>query len=125
MAAEAGGRNALQQLLQDWLDAEPGRTLGDLAAKAGVHRNTFYAMAKRDQPKDMPDEETMRAMARAMELPYRQVVFAAVAATYHVERIDIDGSPNMRAIVAHLEEKPDEVQKHVLRIVKTWDENGS
>lgn len=96
--------NALQRLIQDWVDAEPGRSVRVLARRANMSHNTIYALLNRADPVGLPQKKTLEDLARGLGLPYSQVREAAVeAAGYRVEALDSD-SQEVAAWVALLGE---------------------
>ena len=83
--------NALQALIQEWVDAEPGRSNRALAKKAGLPSTTIDAIRARDEPKSLPREDTLRALATGLGKPFQVVKNAAVEAIgYRVAEVGAD-----------------------------------
>lgn len=101
--------NALQELIQGWLDADPEHSVGVLAHRGKIPRNTVYALLGRDEPKSLPRTDTLEGLSKGMGIPLRQVREAAIDAVggYHVEELDPD-SQEIQAWVALLDELPQE-----------------
>ena len=98
--------NALQQLIQDWIDAEPGRSIGVLATRGKMPRNTLYAIMDRSAPASMPRETTLRKLAAGLGEPLEKVKRAAeTAAGYGISEMDPE-SQEIQAWVAMLGELP-------------------
>lgn len=96
--------NALSQLIQDWLDADPSHSVGVLAKRGDISRNTVYAILNRTEPAGLPRRDTLRALAKGMGVPMRTLEEAAAqAAGYRVEALDSD-SQEVAAWVALLGE---------------------
>lgn len=96
--------NALQRLIQDWLDAEPGRSIRGLASLSGISSpSTLHALMNRTEPASLPRKTTLRKLARGLGLPLHAVdAAAAAAAGFHVEPVDAD-SAEMQGWVALLD----------------------
>lgn len=99
--------NALQRCIQDWLDADPANTVGLLAHRSGLSRNTIYAIKDRDDPAGMPRKATLRKLAKGMGVPLGTLEdAAATAAGYRIEAMDPE-TQETQAWLALLEELPE------------------
>lgn len=112
--------NPLQQLIQDWLDADPTHSVGVLARRGDFpSRNTIYAILNRDAPATVPRDETLKRLARGLGVPLHTVRTAAAdAAGYRVESVDL--SPDMQTWVALLDELPEERRADLLEIGRVY-----
>ena len=110
--------NALRQLVQDWIDAEPGRSIGVLAQRAGMSRNTIYAAIKDDA--GMPRKATREKLARGLGIPVRAVEDAAAQAFgYRVQQLDGD-SQEVQAWIALLGELPEARREELWEIGRLY-----
>lgn len=100
--------NALQELIQSWVDAEDGRSVRSLAKLSALPASTVAAMRNREDPAAMPRQESLRRLARGLGLPYQTVADAAAkAAGLRVEELNPD-QQKYRAWVALLDDLPPE-----------------
>lgn len=114
MLGDSGRVNALHTLVQEWMDTDPGHTIGVLAQRAGMHRNTIYAAIK--DGAGVPRKATMEKLARGLGVPVQKVKDAAYqAAGFRVEAIDNPESPEIRGWLALLDELPPERRQEL------WD----
>lgn len=112
--------NALQQLIQDWIDAEPGRSVGVLATRAKMPRNTIYAILDRAAPAGMPRDVTLEKLARGMGVPLSMVKEAAAsAAGYRVNELDPE-SQEIQAWLAMLGELPPQRRSELWEIGRLY-----
>lgn len=110
--------NALHKLVQDWLDADPGHSIGVLAQRAGMHRNTIYAAIK--DGAGMPRKATLEKLAKGLGVPLRTVRDAAAeAAGYRVEALDPD-SQEIQAFIALLGELPEQRRRELWEIGRMY-----
>lgn len=110
--------NALHNLVQEWMDADPGHTIGVLAQRAGMHRNTIYAAIK--DGAGVPRKATMEKLARGLGVPVQKVKDAAYeAAGFRVEAIEgLD--PEMRGWIAMLGELPPERRRDLADLANVY-----
>lgn len=92
--------NALQELIQTWLDADEAHSVALLAHRGGLSRNTIYAIMKRSDPASLPRRDTLRRLAKGMELPARTVEEAAARSAGY--RVDSELDPESQEIQAWL-----------------------
>ena len=112
--------NALQQLIQDWIDAEPGRSVRVLAKQADMSHNTIYAILQRQDPAGMPRRETLEALARGLRLPVATVQEAAAeAAGFNVAELDPE-SQEVQAWVALLGDLPAQRRQELWEIGRLY-----
>lgn len=117
-SGDSGGVNALRQLVQDWQDADPANTIGVLAHRAGMSRNTIYAATK--DGAGMPRQATIKKLARGLGLPEQTVRDAAAnAAGYRVEQLDSD-SQEYQAWFALLGELPEDRRAELWEIGRLY-----
>lgn len=96
--------NALQDLIQSWIDAEPGRSERALARKAHLGESTVNAIMR--DPYQLPRRATRQKLARALDLPLATVEEAAAAAVgFHTVHLDSE-SQEMHAWAALLDDLP-------------------
>lgn len=75
--------NALQQLIADYLDDNPGESYSSIARRGGLPRQTVWAIAKRESSRQTPHPDTIDGLAKGMEMPESRVRSAAgLAAGY-------------------------------------------
>lgn len=100
--------NALQQLIQDWLDADPAHSVGLLAHRGNISRNTIYAIMGRDAPASLPRKATLRGIAKGIGQPLGVVEEAASeAAGYRVVGEVDPESQEVQAWIALLNDLPE------------------
>lgn len=110
--------NALRQLVQDWIDSDPGHSIGVLAHRADMSRNTIYAAIK--DGAGMPRKATMEKLARGMGVPLQSVKEAAAeAAGYRVESLNSD-SQEIQAFIALLGELPEDRRQELWEIGRMY-----
>ena len=113
--ARVGEANALQRLIQEWLDAEPNRNIRDLARAGKMNHNTIYALMNRTKPAGLPQGKTIEALARGLGVGTGVVrAAAAEAAGFHIEELDPE-SQEVQAWVALLGDLPPERRQEL------WD----
>lgn len=110
--------NALQRLIQDWIDAEPGRSERSLARKAGLGESSVNAIMRRDDPVLMPRTKTRKVLAQAMGLPERIVHDAAAAAATF--RVEASSSAEVQGWLALLEELPADRREELWEIGRMY-----
>lgn len=117
--------NALQQLIQAWLDADPSHSIGLLAKRGGLPRNTIYALMNRTDPAGMPRRDTLRKIATGIGQPARVVEEAAAqAAGYRVDH-DLDPeSQETQAWLALLEDLPPQRRTELWEIGRMYLRRG-
>ena len=112
--------NALQELIQAWIDAEPGRSVGVLAERSKMPRNTIYAIMERDEPAGVPRDLTLEKLARGLGEPFRTVKAAAEqAAGYGVTELDPE-SREVQAWIAMLGEMTPEKRDELWEIGRLY-----
>lgn len=76
--------NALQKLIFDYLADNPDENYSTIARRAGMSRSTVYSLATKQERRQTPHPDTIKALARGMGMP-ESVVRAAAgdAAGYH------------------------------------------
>ena len=112
--------NALQLLIQDWINAEPGRSVRVLARQAKMSHNTIYAILQREEPVGMPQRKTLEDLARGLGLPLATVREAAAeAAGFRVEELDPE-SQEVQAWVALLGDLPPERRQELWEIGRLY-----
>lgn len=72
--------NALQQLIADYLDDNPGETYTSIARRGGLPRQTVWAIAKRESSRQTPHPHTIAGLAKGMSMAESQVRAAAGSA---------------------------------------------
>ena len=113
--------NALQQLIQDWLDADPSHTVGLLAHRSGLSRNTIYAIMGRDDPAGLPRRQSLEGIARGISQPVAVVRAAASEAAGYRVTADMDpDSQEVQAWIALLEDLPDQRRKDLWEIGRMY-----
>jgi hypothetical protein len=113
--------NALQQLIQDWIDADPSHGVGLLAHRSGLSRNTIYAIMERDQPAGRPQRKTIEGLAKGLGLGVGQVDEAATrAAGYRVESGLDPESQEVQAWIALLDDLPPERRTELWEIGRLY-----
>lgn len=112
--------NALQQLIQAWIDAEPERSVRVLARRGKMSHNTIYALMNRDAPASMPRQATLEGLSRGLGLPLTAVREAAAdAAGFRVEELDSE-SQEVQAWVALLTDLPEERRQELWEIGRLY-----
>lgn len=113
--------NALQQLIQDWFDADPSHTMAVLVQRGSFpSRNTIYAIMERDEPAGLPRKDTMERLAKGLGVPVRTVREAAEkAAGYGVEELDSE-SQEVQAWVALIGELPEDRRTELWEIGRMY-----
>lgn len=113
--------NALQRLIQEWMDADPSHTVGLLAHRAPISRNTIYALLNRDDPAGLPQEKTLKKLAKGMDIPLRTVREAAVqAAGFRIEGEMDPETQEVQAWIALLEELSEERRTELWEIGRMY-----
>lgn len=113
--------NALQQLIQDWLDADPANTVGLLAHRGGISRNTVYAIMGRDTPAGLPRRSTLEGIAKGIGQPVAVVREAASrAAGFSVDSELDPESQQVQAWIALLEDLPDQRRQELWEIGRMY-----
>ena len=76
--------NALQKLIFDYLADNPSENYSTIARRAGMSRSTVYSLATKQERRQTPHPDTIKALARGMGM-HESVVRAAAgdAAGYH------------------------------------------
>lgn len=69
--------NALQRLIQRYLDEHPGETYASIARRGNIKAGTVQAVAKRPRKRQMPTHETLEGLARGMSMSLDVVEQAA------------------------------------------------
>lgn len=72
--------NAVQRLIQSYIDEHPGESYASIARRAGMPRQTVYALAKRSQARQTPRPDTIKKLAKGLGTS-EAVVRAAAGAT--------------------------------------------
>lgn len=97
--------NVLQRLIKDRA-AERGMSLGAVATKAKMNRQTLYDLMSEDRAPTMPRRQTLAKIAKALDLPDRVLVQAATEVaglrTYDEPVTD----PDTRVVIATMEQLP-------------------
>jgi len=60
--------NALQQLIASYLADNPGENYSTIARRAGMSRSTVYSIANKEERLQTPHPETVRGLARGMNM---------------------------------------------------------
>lgn len=112
--------NPLQRLIQDWLDAAPGRSIRDLARAGGISHNTIYPIMRRDEPPTWLQDKTIEGLARGLGVGTGEVRHAAAqAAGYRVEDLDPE-SQEVQAWVALLADLPPQRRQELWEIGRLY-----
>lgn len=113
--------NALQQLIQDWIDSDPSHGVGLLVQRGGFKsRNTIYAIMERDDPAGLPRKETMQSLAKGLGVPLRVVEDAARrAAGYDIAELDPE-SREVQAWLALIGELPEDRRAELWEIGRMY-----
>jgi hypothetical protein len=69
--------NALQRLIADYLADNPGENYSTIARRAGMPRSTVYSLATVEKRKQTSQPETIRNLAKGMQMAERVVRQAA------------------------------------------------
>lgn len=114
--------NALQQLIQGWLDSDPAHSVSLLAHRADdMSRNTIYAILGREEPAGLPRKDTLRRLAKGLGIPLGTVEeAAATAAGYRVEAETDPESREIQAWLALLEELPEQRRTELWEIGRMY-----
>lgn len=113
--------NALQRLIQDWVDAEKGRSVRSLAEASGLPASTVAAMRNRDKPAATPRRENLRKLARGLGVPYQTVADAAAQAAGLLQVAELTSEQQKyRAWVALLDDLPPEEEERLWDIGVTF-----
>jgi len=113
--------NALQQLIQAWLDADPAHSVGLLAHRGKVSRNTIYAIMGRDDPAGLPRKSTLEGIAKGIGQPLAVVREAASQAAGFRVTGDLDPeSQEVQAWIALLEDLPEQGRKELWEIGRMY-----
>lgn len=113
--------NALQRLIDDWVNAEEGRSVRSLAKASGLKPSTVAAWTGRDAPAATPRRENLRKLARGLGVPYQTVADAAAKAAglLQVEELTSE-QQKYRAWVALLDDLPPEEEERLWEIGVTF-----
>jgi transcriptional regulator with XRE-family HTH domain len=107
--------NALQQLIADFLDDNPGENLSTIARRGGLSRQTVQGIARRSKSRQTPQVQTLEGLARGMNKPIAEVRAAAgIAAGFGGTVTSEIKSDQDRLIVEALSEL-DEERLEILR----------
>lgn len=113
--------NVLQQLIQSWLDADSTHSVGLLAHRGGISRNTVYAIMGRDTPAGLPRRSTLEGIAKGIGQPLNVVREAASQAAGFRVRSEIDPeSQEVQAWIALLEDLPEQRRKELWEIGRMY-----
>lgn len=113
--------NPLQQLIQDWVDTDPGNSVGLLAKRSELSRNTIYAIMQREVPAGLPRRDTLQRLAKGMGVPARQVEEAAAkAAGFRVDHELDPESQEIQAWLALLDDLPSDRRTELWEIGRMY-----
>ncbi|MDI2127416.1 hypothetical protein [Yinghuangia seranimata] len=110
----------LKQLVEGWIDAEPGRNARRLADAAGVSRTTVYSLLGRSgQSRRMVERGTLEALAGGMGVhPNLLIEAARDDAGYWTDEIRTASSPRIRALQAALDELTEAEAEEVAEVAE-------
>ena len=119
---DSGGdpADALQRLIQDWLDAERGRSLRQFATICGLSPSTLYAIMDEDRPMiEPPRTKTINGMARGLGIP-ASIVKKAVSESVGYSVEDISDDPDLQILIAIGREISPAERRRLRRIAETF-----
>lgn len=110
----------LKQLVEGWIDAEPGRNARRLADAAGVSRTTVYSLLSRTrQTRRMVERATLEALAAGMGVhPNLLIEAARDDAGYWTDEVRTATSPRIRALQAALDELTEAEAEEVAEVAE-------
>lgn len=110
----------LKQLVEGWIDAEPGRNARRLADAAGVSRTTVYSLLSRtQQSRRMVERATLEALAVGMGVhPNLLIEAARDDAGYWTEEVRAATSPRIRALQAALDDLTEAEAEEVAEVAE-------
>ncbi|MEU8139050.1 hypothetical protein [Streptodolium elevatio] len=110
----------LKQLVEGWIDAEPGRNARRLADAAGVSRTTVYSLLSRtQQSRRMVERATLEALAAGMGMhPNLLIEAARDDAGYWTEDVRAATSPRVRALQAALDDLTEAEAEEVAEVAE-------
>ncbi|WTW94742.1 hypothetical protein OG216_15705 [Streptomycetaceae bacterium NBC_01309] len=110
----------LKQLVEGWIDAEPGRNARRLADAAGVSRTTVYSLLSRtQQARRMVERATLEALAAGMGVhPNLLIEAARDDAGYWTEDVRAATSPRIRALQAALDDLTEAEAEEVAEVAE-------
>lgn len=110
----------LKQLVEGWIDAEPGRNARRLADASGVSRTTVYSLLSRtQQTRRMVERATLEALAGGMGVhPNLLIEAARDDAGYWTEEIRAATSPRIRALQAALDDLTEAEAEEVAEVAE-------
>lgn len=110
----------LKELVQGWIDAEPGRNARRLADAAGVSRTTVYSLlARTQQSRRMVERATLEALAAGMGVHANLLIEAARDdAGYWTDEARTATSPRVRALQAALDDLTEAEAEEVAEVAE-------
>jgi transcriptional regulator with XRE-family HTH domain len=109
--------NRLQRLVRERLD-ERGWTLNHLSMRSQVPRQTVYKIMRAEQMRSMPEERTLRGLARGLELPERMLREAA-AESIGIRIYDEPVTdPDTQVVIATMEQLPAARRKQIRKMAE-------
>lgn len=108
--------NALAAMIQEWIDAEPGRSRRLLARKAGIGAATIDTWFREDELASGPQKDTLDRLAKGLGVPLVVIERAAVSSTGR-RFAQSEVGPDAEVILAALDEVPHQMRPRVADIV--------
>jgi transcriptional regulator with XRE-family HTH domain len=124
-ASSSGGRevvkmNALQRLIRSRME-ELGLTYLEVGKRGGLPKPTVYALANKTEHRAPPRADTLRRLAKGLDLPLDLVrACAAEAAGFHLEDIPttLESEGNLRIVAATFEKLDKQRQRTAARMMQ-------
>lgn len=108
--------NALQKVIQDFLADNPGENYSTIARRGGMSRSTVHSLATVEKRRQTPNPETIKSLARGMNMSEASVRKAAGdAAGYKIDVPFQMDSEEGRLIVAAFADLDDERKRDLAR----------
>lgn len=108
--------NALQRLIADYLAEHPGENHSTIARRGGMSRSTVYSLAHVERRKQTSQPETIRQLAKGMQMQESVVRAAAAdAAGYTVQVPQEMDTEEGRLLIAAFHDLDDQRKRELAR----------
>lgn len=96
---------------------ERGWSYAELARRAGLPRSTVHHLATQERFRRMPEDSTLLALARGLDLPLPAVRRAAATAAGILARSEPAEAPEVTSLIENLRTLTADEQRHVAALV--------
>lgn len=110
--------NPLQQLIRDRM-VEQRWSYGDVARRGGLPRSTVHHLATTERLRRPPHPTTMEGLAEGLAMPIDAIRAAAASAAGLTAWQEPTGDPDIKVLVAALNQLSSSDRRHVLALVES------